>query len=213
MEHEDSRLMAHDDRCKVILFDLGGVLLKLNDPIETFGLQIDQDEFKERWLRSPSVRKFESGGMNNEEFARNIVAEAELPYDWQEFLQRFDSWPDQLFDQTLSVLRAIPAKFDRALLSNINALHWGRDNIAGQLVGCFDHSFLSYETGLIKPDREAFELVVNTYNCQPGEILFFDDSPLNVSAAANYGMQAVLAMGIGDVSAVLRERGVLSQAR
>jgi len=46
-------------------------------PIETFGLQIDQNEFKERWLRSPSVRTFESGGMSTEEFARNIVAEAE----------------------------------------------------------------------------------------------------------------------------------------
>ena len=79
MEYEDSKLMAHNDPFKVILFDLGGVLLRLNDPIETFGLQINQNEFKERWLRSPSVRTFESGGMNTEEFARNIVAEAELP--------------------------------------------------------------------------------------------------------------------------------------
>ena len=213
MEHEDSRLMAHDDQFKVILFDLGGVLLNLNDPIETFGLQIDQGEFKDRWLRSPSVRTFESGGINTEEFARNIVAEAELPYDWQEFLQRFDAWPGQLFKQTLSVLQAIPAKYNRALLSNINALHWGRDDIAGQLAGCFDHAFLSYVTGLIKPDREAFELVVNTYNCKPCEILFFDDSPLNVTAAADYGIQAVLAIGIDAVSQTLEERGVLGQLR
>ena len=200
--------MTQNDPIKVILFDLGGVLLSLNDPIETFGLQMDQNEFKERWLRSPSVRTFESGGMNTEEFARSIVAEAELPYDWQEFRLRFDAWPDQLFDQTLSVLQAIPAKFKRALLSNINALHWGRDDIAGRLAGCFDHSFLSYETGLIKPDRDAFELVVNTYNCRPCEILFFDDSPLNVTAAANYGIQAVLAAGIDAVSQTLEERGV-----
>jgi putative hydrolase of the HAD superfamily len=209
MEHEDSKLMAHDDPFKVILFDLGGVLLRLNDPIETFGLQINQNEFKERWLRSPSVRTFESGAMSTEEFARNIVAEAELPYDWQEFRQRFDAWPDQLFDQTLSVLQAIPAKFKRALLSNINALHWGRNDIAGKLAGCFDQSFLSYETGLVKPDREAFELVVNTYDCKPCEILFFDDSPLNIAAAENYGMQAVLAVGIDAVSQTLEERGVL----
>jgi len=168
MEYEDSKLMAHDDSFKVILFDLSGVLLRLNDPIETFGLQIDQNEFKERWLRSPSVRTFESGGMSTEEFARNIVAEAELPYDWQEFRQRFDAWPDQLFDQTLSVLQAIPAKFKRALLSNINALHWGRNDIAGKLAGCFDQSFLSYETGLVKPDREAFELVAWSHHAYPG---------------------------------------------
>ncbi len=203
--------MVHDDQFKVILFDLGGVLLRLNDPIETFGLQIDQNEFKERWLRSPSVRTFESGGMSTEEFARNIVAEAELPYDWQEFLRRFDAWPDRLFDETIDILNAIPDHINRALLSNINALHWGRDEIAGQIAAHLDQVFLSFKTGLVKPDKEAFEMVATTYACRPEEILFFDDSPLNVSAAANYGMQAVVAVGIGDVSAVLRERGVLNQ--
>jgi len=163
--------MAHDNQFKVILFDLGGVLLKLNDPIETFGLQIDKAEFTERWLRSPSVRKFESGGMNNEEFARNIVAEAELPYDWQEFLQRFDAWPDRLFDETIDVLNAIPDNINRALLSNINALHWGRDEIAGQIAAHLDQVFLSFKTGLVKPDKEAFEMVATTYACRPEEIL------------------------------------------
>jgi putative hydrolase of the HAD superfamily len=151
--------------------------------------------------------------MSTEEFARNIVAEAELPYDWQEFLRRFDAWPDRLFDETIDVLNAIPKHINRALLSNINALHWGRDEIAGQIADHLDQAFLSFKTGLVKPDREAFEMVAKTYACQPDEILFFDDSPLNVSAAASYGMQAVLAVGIGDVSAVLRERGVLNQPR
>ena len=203
--------MVHDDQFKVILFDLGGVLLNLNDPIETFGLKISEVEFMERWLRSPAVREFERGAIDAESFARLIVTEAELPYDWQEFLQRFDSWPDRLFDETIGVLNAIPDNIKLALLSNINALHWGRDDIAGQLGGCFDHSFLSYETGLMKPDWEAFELVVNTYECRPVEILFFDDNPLNVTAAANYGIQAVLVVGIDDVSLALYERGVLSQ--
>lgn len=201
--------MGQDTQFKVILFDLGGVLLNLNDPIETFGLDIDKTEFMERWLRSPSVRTFESGGMTNEEFARNIVTEAELPYGWQEFLRRFDAWPDQLYDQTLSVLQAIPAKWKRALLSNINARHWGRDDIAGRLAGYFDHSFLSYQTGFMKPDREAFELAVQTYECRPGEVLFFDDNPINVEAAENYGLRSELTLGIAAVKESLQKHGVL----
>lgn len=149
--------------------------------------------------------------MDTEEFARNIVAEAGLPYDWEEFLRRFDAWPDCLFDETLSVLHAIPAKFSRALLSNINPLHWGRDEIEGQLSGCFDHTFLSYQTGLIKPDHDAFELVVKSFNCRPDEVLFFDDSLMNVVAAAEYGLHAVLAIGIEAVKETLHERGVLEQ--
>jgi FMN phosphatase YigB (HAD superfamily) len=201
--------MGQDKQLKVILFDLGGVLLRLNDPIETFGLQISETEFKERWLRSPSVRSFERGKTDTEEFARNIVREADLPYDWQEFIRRFDSWPDRFFDETIDVLDAIPATYSRALLSNINALHWGRDNIAGPLAGRMDRTFLSFETGLVKPDREAFELVTAKYECKAGEVLFFDDSPLSVSAAADYGMDAVLAVGIGTVRQTLAKRGVL----
>ncbi len=197
-------------KIRVLLFDLGGVLLKLRDPIETFGLQIDAAEFKQQWLRSPSVRQFESGVIDVEAFARKIVAEAELPYDWQEFVRRFNAWPERLFDQTLSVLQAIPASYHRALLSNINALHWGREDIAGSLAGCFDQSFLSYQTGLTKPDREAYELVVETYDCRPDEVLFFDDNSTNVRAAADYGMQAVLTIGIGAVVETLQQRGILT---
>ena len=208
MEHEDSRLVSLAGQYKVILFDLGGVLLRLNDPIETFGLDIELSEFKNRWLQSPSVRKFESGGMDTEEFARNIVEEAALPYDSEEFIRRFDAWPDRLFDEALSVLQAIPAKFKRALLSNINPQHWRRDEIEGQLSGYFDHTFLSYETGLIKPDHDAFELVVKSFNCSPDEVLFFDDSQMNVDAAASYGLHAVLAIGIDDVKETLENRRI-----
>ena len=205
--------MDQDQQLKVILFDLGGVLLRLNDPIETFGLDISLAEFKDRWLRSPSVREFEGGKTDTEEFARKIVVEAELPYDWQEFVRRFDSWPDRLFDETIDVLSAIPATYSRALLSNINALHWGRDEIAKPLAGQFDRMFLSYETGFVKPDREAFELVTETFECEPGDVLFFDDSPLSVSAAAEYGIQAVHTIGIGDVKKTLVQRDILDYSR
>jgi putative hydrolase of the HAD superfamily len=201
--------MSQDMQFRVILFDLGGVLLRLNDPIETFGLDISETEFKERWLRYPSVRRFEAGEIDTEEFARIIVSEANLPYDSQEFIRRFDSWPDRLFDETINVLEAIPAKYSRALLSNINALHWGRDSIAKPLAGYLDRTFLSFETGFVKPDREAYELVTKTCECRPEEVLFFDDSPSSVAAAADYGMQAVLAMGIVTVRQTLQERGIL----
>ena len=91
----------------VILFDLGGVLLRLNNPVELFGLQMGDTEFKDRWLRSPSVRNLERGRLSIEQFARQIVIEAGLPYDWQEFLRRFDAWPGTLFDNTIGLLDAI----------------------------------------------------------------------------------------------------------
>ena len=59
MEHKDSRLMPAD--IELVLLDMGGVLLNLHDPLATFDLDVDQDDFMETWLLSPSVRRFESG--------------------------------------------------------------------------------------------------------------------------------------------------------
>lgn len=201
--------MANNDQIKVILFDLGGVLLRLNDPIETFGLDITLDEWRERWLRSPSVRIFESGRIDTEEFAKRIVEEADLPYGWEEFIARFDRWPDRLFDDTIDVLQSIPGKYNKALLSNINPLHWQREEIAGAISPHVDRLFLSYETGFVKPDREAFELVVREYGCRPGEVLFLDDTVSSVTTATEFGLNSVHVVGIGAVREILTERGIL----
>jgi putative hydrolase of the HAD superfamily len=200
--------MGKDKELKVLLFDLGGVLLELNDPVEIFGLQGNETDFKERWLRSPSVRIFESGAIDTEEFAQRIVVETELPYDWQEFIERFDKWPGHLYGDTIDLLSAIPSRYSRALLSNINALHWGREEISGRLSPYLDRTFLSFETGFVKPDREAFALVVKTYECRPDEVLFFDDTPSSVLAAADFGIQAELATGIDTVRKLLVEHGI-----
>jgi hypothetical protein len=80
VEHEDSRLM---NDIKVLLFDLGGVLLRLNNQSETFGVPMEDDEFLTRWIHSAAVREFERGAIEAESFAKAIVIEADLPYDWR----------------------------------------------------------------------------------------------------------------------------------
>jgi putative hydrolase of the HAD superfamily len=184
---------------RVLLFDLGGVLCRLNDPIETFGLQQSHAEFMQRWLMSPSVREFERGAIDAPTFAKNIVMEAKLNYGPEEFLRRFDSWPDQLFPGTLELLRQTPQRYELAVLSNTNAVHWGRDEIGGRLTAHFGKIFLSYETGLLKPDVQAYAHVAASFGCAAREILFFDDNPLNVSAALEFGCRAELIEGNDDL--------------
>lgn len=188
---------------KAVVFDLGGVLLRLRDPIENFDLRIPEALFLERWLKSPSVREFERGAIDTPTFAKMVVNELELSMDWNEFIERFDAWPEQLFPDTQSLLDAIPSSADRVLLSNTNAVHWERRNISGELAGRFDREFLSFRTGLLKPDREAFSQVSKACRCLPGEVLFFDDNPLNVAAATEFGMRSFLTKDPAEVRKVL----------
>jgi len=198
---------------KVILFDMGGVLCRLNDPIETFGLQQTHEKFLHHWLLSDSVRDFERGAIDAETFAGKIVLEAGLSYSADEFLQRFDSWPDRLFPGVIELINSIPDRYVRAVLSNTNAVHWNRPEIGCLLEECIENIFLSCDTGLLKPDAPAFEDVVVKLGCQPGEVLFFDDNPLNTRAAEQFGYRSVLIREFNDLGSALEDYGILVNAK
>lgn len=192
-----------------LVFDLGGVLLHLKGPREAFDLQMTEGEFLERWIHSPSVRDFERGVLDEETFARNMVDEADLPYDWRVFIEKFNAWPDQLYPGILELLDDVASTHRCTLLSNTNAMHWERAGIGDQLAPRFEQVFLSYVTGRLKPDPDAFHLVQNEFDCEPNQIVFFDDNPANVEAATNCGWRSMLTKGIDDLRTKLKQVGVI----
>lgn len=201
--------MNTQDDIRIILFDIGGVLLELNNPVTTFGVDFGEAEFHRRWLMSPSVRNFESGGSTAQEFAESVRAELQLPYDAATFLDRFNAWPGRLFTYAIELVRRIDDQYVCAILSNTNALHWQSFGIDEAFAGRFDRQFLSYETGLLKPDDEAFAHVVDEYRCRPEQILYFDDNPLNVAAADRLGIRAVQSREEASLTAALEGLGII----
>ena len=195
---------------KAVVFDLGGVLLRLRDPIENFELALTEPEFLHLWLGSPSVREFERGAIDADSFAQSVVRELGLPMPWRRFLERFHAWPQALFPQAVELLRSVRPGIRRVLLSNTNAAHWEREEISGALAGLFDLEFLSFRTGLLKPDWPAFDQVREACGCAAGEILFFDDNPGNVAAALAAGQRAFLSRGPAEAHRVLDRLGVLA---
>lgn len=55
----------------------------------------------------------------------------------------------------------------------------------------FDHVFLSYEIGVLKPSREIFKIMLGKLSLQPNNVLFVDDSPENTRAASNFGIASI----------------------
>ena len=195
---------------RALVFDIGGVLIQLGNPSELFGLTGDTEDFLARWLHSPSVRDFERGAIDAETFARRIVMEASLAYEWQEFLERFMAWPGSLFPGIAELLEAIPDRYQRALMSNTNDAHWRDGGLAAQLEERFELRFLSFETGLLKPDVDAFQHLASVLGHAPAEIAFFDDNIANVQSASSLGFRARLTRGASGLEVALGELGVLS---
>lgn len=200
------------DRLEVILFDLGGVLVELGGVPKMIDWMdgIDVEGLWQRWLYSPVVRLFEGGKSTPETFADGVIAELNLPVGREEFLREFRLWLTGLYPGVEVLLGKLKGRFKLSCFSNTNELHWPviRDGMGlGKLL---DVNFISYEIGLLKPDLEAFQFIVDSLGCLPGRILFLDDNQLNVDAALSSGIVAHRVSGTEETKAKLESLGVLS---
>lgn len=197
-----------------VLFDLGGVLIELGDlstVLDHAPSLSSLDDFWSHWLRSVSVRSFESGALSAEDFGSEIVRELNLTLSPADFLSWFRAWPQRLVPGARELLHEFSATHV-ACLSNTNALHWKFMCEAFGLGELFPPSrrFLSFETGWLKPELSSFQHVTAALGCPPGQIYFIDDNLPNVDGAKGAGWHAAQGRELGEVRAALFDWGLLS---
>lgn len=205
--------MVEDDmkNAQWLLFDLGGVLIDYVGPQKLRAWlpeSTDEQAFRERLLFSPSLRAFESGKMGPGAFALAFIGELGLRVGPDEFLAGYPDFISGWYDGAEALLAALATRRRLALLSNTNEVHWARLTRAPGCDRLFDEIFLSFRTGLLKPDAGAFRHVVATLGCAPEDILFFDDSEANVRSALACGLGAVRTAGLEEVKRKLMEYGL-----
>lgn len=197
---------------ELVLFDLGGVLVEVRGvPALQELTGIDSEEqLWGRWLTCRWVRRFESGGCSEEEFAAGLVADWQLQLSPEKFLQAFRNWPTGPLPGAAQLVADTSAHVATGCFSNTNTLHW-RDHIAAwPLVDLLEHRFLSFELGLLKPDVEAFQRVADLLETPAERVLFLDDNAVNVAGAAAAGFRAMQAVGIDQARQRLVEAEVLA---
>ncbi len=202
----------HHPSFDLLVFDLGGVLVEnvgMDRLLAWMSTKPSAEELWRTWLMSPTVRAFESGNLSAVPFAEAVIAELSLTLSPAEFLTDFAGWTKQLYPGALELLQYLSQSHRLASLSNTNGIHWHRCYHEMQLATVFDYHFPSHETGRLKPDREAFEYVIEHTGRLPERILFLDDNQLNVNSAAATGMVARKTVGLAEVQEVLRGFGIL----
>jgi putative hydrolase of the HAD superfamily len=123
-------------------------------------------------------------------------------------------WP---LDESVDFLHRLAAAGNQiGLLSNINPLHWQfvsdgkypwlqRPGRPGSL---FRSVVLSYEAGAMKPDRRIYQAAAAHAGADPSAVFFVDDRAENVAGALAAGLDAVQFVGLAQLQADLRARGV-----
>lgn len=195
---------------EVVLFDLGGVLVDVRGvgPMRLLSRIDDDEELWRRWLSCSWVRRFERGHCSADDFAAGIVDDWQLGVAPAEFLERFSAWPEAPFPGAGELVESVRAASRVGCLSNTNAVHWERFSQWPMLQG-LDHTFLSFELGLVKPDPETFEHVAEQVAAPRDRVLFLDDNLVNVDAATAAGFAAAHVRGIDEASRALVAAGVL----
>lgn len=200
---------------RAVVFDVGGILVELTGvPIfqSWIGNRLTSEEVWRRWLTSPAVRAFEAGRVSPEVFADALIDEFDLPLGPREFLSAFESWPRRIMPGAAELVRRVDNRYIRATLCNTNVLHWPRFLYEMGLGQLFERHFASHLIGKIKPDREMFDHALDALECDPSEMLFIDDQPLNVESARQAGIRAFVAKDVRRAERVLNEFGVLVPA-
>ena len=194
-----------------VIFDLGGVLADFGGvgPMRRLSGLATDEEIWERWLTCPWVRTFERGGCSAGEFAAGVVADWCLPIAPEEFLDDFRTWLSAPLPGAEELVRAVRARATVACLSNTNEVHWEDRGRRWELMDLFDHRFLSFELGRVKPDAEAYEYAIDAIAAPPQRVLFLDDNQLNVDGAAAVGLQVARVRGVDEARHALVLAGVL----
>ena len=199
------------DRIDLVLFDLGGVLIRPGGVASMRALSgIDSDEgLWTRWLSCQWVRRFEAGQCTAEDFAAGMVTDWELELEPAAFLEEFGRWPEPPFDGATELVDQVQARVPAAFLSNMNSFQWAANYEGIPLTEAFAFRFLSFELGLVKPDAAIFDAVAARLPVPRHRVLFLDDNAVNVEAAEGAGFAARRVRGLDAARDALVAAGVL----
>ena len=186
-------------KIKNIIFDLGGVILDIDENVvykelEKLGIDISKLAHSKEFMEIMS--KFDTGIYTASTFRKKIKQ-----FIGQEKMtdQKFDSiWNAMLLDiprERIEAIEKVKKHYKIFLMSNSNVIHYDlyvRDlqlrfgyNEFDEL---FNKSYFSFAEHLEKPDPRFFELILDHEGLLPEETLFIDDTAENIETAKSLGI-------------------------
>lgn len=186
-------------KIKNIIFDLGGVILDIDENVvykelEKMGIEISELAHSKEFVEILS--KFDTGIYTAATFRKKTKQ-----FIGQEKMtdEKFDSvWNAMLLDiprERIEAIEKVKKHYKIFLMSNTNVIHYDlyvRDlqlrfgyNEFDEL---FNKSYFSFAEHLEKPDPRFFELILDHEHLLPEETLFIDDTAENIEAAKSLGI-------------------------
>ncbi len=198
---------------KSIIFDLGGVLLKVDyqatiNAFRNLGLAEPEMSFSKQ-IQSDVFQKFEKGLISTAHFLNYLKSEtlcADESLIIEAWCALIGSFPQARFE----MLARLSTNYELYILSNTNKIHQDRfeEHIHTRygwtnFNSLFNKIYYSHEIGMRKPEKEIYEFVLKSNGMKPAETLFLDDNGINLIAAKDLGIKTVEVGGDDEVTDLL----------
>jgi HAD superfamily hydrolase (TIGR01509 family) len=179
-------------RIKAVVFDIGGVLIEINRDW--------QFAMRDAGLRSPvhghlssfwAFDDFQLGAISLEKYSEALQLYLALGSP-EDALLAHNHIIRESYPGTLELIEELKdAGVTTACLSNTNQPHWDEMR-SGRFpnIDALEDSFVSNELKLEKPHPPIFQAVEDKMKLLPAEILFFDDTEINIEGALEKGWKA-----------------------
>ena len=114
-----------------------------------------------------------------------------------------------MIEDSVAVLEELKDRGDKVYaITNFSHEKWAESLIRFPFLRRFDGVVVSAHERLLKPDLAIFQLLLERYALKASDCIFVDDSPRNIAAARNVGMQALHFVEPINLRAELRSLGV-----
>lgn len=171
---------------KAVIFDCFGVLTSdgwLPFKQEKFGA--DPDKFEEAGRINFLA---DSGKISKDQFVSQIAELAGVTA--QEVVRASEA--NVANKPIFGLIRELrKSDYKIGMLSNVSG-DWLDRLFTKEEVGLFDSLALSYDTGVAKPNRRAYEIICERVACDPQEAVFIDDQERYIEGAKLAGLHTIL---------------------
>lgn len=197
---------------KAVVFDVGGVLIRTPDRSSRLAweqrLGLDEWESEEIVFGGEMGTKAQVGEVSDEALWRWVGRRLELNSAQLDDFRR-DFWRGDVLDLDLvDYIRRLRPRYRTAIISNATDALRGRLTNEYPIDDAFDLIVVSAEEHTMKPEREIYLRALARLGRPAGEVIFVDDSPANVTAAQELGMESLLFHPTIDLVRELAQFGV-----
>ena len=183
------------------IFDLGNVIVDIdfNRVLGTWSdlARVPLARLKQSFTMGAVFHQHERGEISDEEFAKAMCHDMELPLSYEQFAHGWQAVFVALRPEVIDIMKTLREQGHRVVvLSNTNALHttfWPGEY--PEIYAAADHVYLSQEMGMRKPEARIYQRVLESEGFSAADAVFFDDNADNIEGANQLGITSVLVTG------------------